>query len=282
MINKHTVNALLGGIKHRRTLWNTLYFSHSDITYLFNFNNGELRATHNELGWFKSVDNEFITNKMSDDFLNGCTPSTYLNQLFDLNRSIAKRGKLKGFAKLKEEQVKQLLAEATTDDVETEIYKHAFELHRSIQELNRCWSIQSNNNESYDDALQEELEILVVDLAKIIVMPLIASKLDDKVFDGSSFCNKKQIMLEQVQAIIEREKHLKNALRLRQNIDRDYNYTKKCFRECLDLSLWFADDLSPILSRKNSWDTFYANEFKSLYQDLKQQRHVTLEEVQVG
>lgn len=268
-------------LKLRKVNYEYFQIKNENLMFLFNFNNNEIAVSHNDRYWFKNVERQFILKDMEDENLIDCVPDTVMSNIFDLNRMFCKRGKLRGYAKIKEINLDEMLINSKVNAKTNNLFRTAFCFFRSMEKLNLNWCRQDSNNIAYDSLLKIQIESLLLDLAATIVMPIVADKFDYSTFDESCSLAKQDNVIKQIKDLLYSQKRLINALSILNEIDGDYNYTKKCFRECLDLADWYGDDLDVIFSRKERHKKFVDFQFKTLYQDLKQQALTNLEEIAV-
>ncbi|EKO3839589.1 hypothetical protein NTE14_005370 [Vibrio harveyi] len=217
---------------------------------------------------------------MQSEDLIDCVQATVMFNLFDMKREIAKQGQLKGYAKINEKRLDDLLIDSLVDLKLQVTFDTAFNFYQGIKKLNYNWKRQDSNNNAYDNALQEQVEHLLLDLATIIVIPILASSLNYK-YDSADFSIKASKVLNDLYQLADENKTLSVAMDLKNHVDKSYNYTKKCFRECLDLANWYADDLNAIYERKKSYETFYERDFKKLYEELKQKHSNKVEMIEI-
>ncbi|ELL0596587.1 hypothetical protein Q6U54_002183 [Vibrio vulnificus] len=280
LTEQHTYH-LRTALKLRKVFYDVAKFNEEDLVFLFNFNNNQSAVSHNDRDWFQYIDSKFIVSDMSDGDLIDCVPATVMFNLFDMKREIAKQGQLKGYAKINEKRLDELLIDSIVDLKLQATFDTAFNFYQGIRKLNDNWKRQDSNNNAYDNAIQKQVELLLVDLATIIVMPVLALRFHCKYEQGADFSIKASKVLNDLYKVADENKTLSVAMDLKNHVDKSYNYTKKCFRECLDLANWYADDLNQIYSRKKSYETFYDGDFKRLYKELKQKHFNKAEMIEI-
>ncbi len=280
LTKQHTYR-LRTSLKLRKVFYDVAKFNEEDLVFLFNFNNNQSAVSHNDRDWFQYIDSKFIVSDMSDGDLIDCVPATVMFNLFDMKREIAKQGQLKGYAKINEKRLDDLLIDSLVDLKLQATFDTAFNFYQGIKKLNYNWKRQDSNNNAYDNTLQKKVELLLVDLATIIVMPVLALRFNCKYEQGADFSIKASKVLNDLYKVADENKTLSVAMDLKNHVDKSYNYTKKCFRECLDLANWYADDLNAIYERKKSYETFYERDFKKLYEELKQKHSNKVEMIEI-
>ncbi|WP_045406210.1 hypothetical protein [Vibrio jasicida] len=280
LTKQHTYR-LRTALKLRKVFFDVAKFNEEDYMFLFNFNNNQSAVSHNDRDWFQYIDSKFITTDMQSEDLIDCVQATVMFNLFDMKREIAKQGQLKGYAKINEKRLDELLIDSIVDLKLQATFDTAFNFYKGIKKLNHNWEGQDANNRSYNKDLQEQVELLLLDLATIIVIPILALRLNYKFKRSADLSIKASKVLNDLYKVADENKTLSVAMDLKNHVDKSYNYTKKCFRECLDLANWYADDLNQIYSRKKSYETFYDGDFKRLYQELKQKHFNKAEMIEI-